>query len=96
MTSLPREVWTDHTKIWTPSPSIGKALAARQRGQSEAVKEIAWKAQHRLFHRYRKLMAAGKTKQQVVTAIGRELLGFIWAIGVHVERAASPRLMAAP
>jgi hypothetical protein len=22
----------------------------------------------------------------VVTAVGRELLGFIWAIGVHVER----------
>jgi transposase len=76
-------------------PSIGKALAARQRGQSEAVKEIAWKAQHRLFHRYRKLMAAGKTKQQVVTAIGRELLGFIWAIGVHIERKPHPRLVAA-
>ena len=76
-------------------PSIGKALAARQRGQSETVKEIAWKAQHRLFHRYRKLMAAGKTKQQVVTAIGRELLGFIWAIGVHIERPPHPRLAAA-
>ncbi len=77
-------------------PSIGKALAARQRGQSETVKEIAWKAQHRLFHRYRKLMAAGKTKQQVVTAIGRELLGFIWAIGVHIERPPQhPQLAAA-
>jgi transposase len=76
-------------------PSIGKALAARQRGQSEAVKAIAWKAQHRLFHRYRRLMAAGKTKQQVVTAIGRELLGFIWAIGVHIERPLHPRLAAA-
>jgi transposase len=75
-------------------PSIGKALAARQRGQSEAVKEMAWKAQHRLFHRYRRLMAAGKTKQQVVTAIGRELLGFIWAIGVHIERPPHPRLAA--
>ena len=30
----------------------------------------------------------GKSKQQTVTAVGRELLGFIWAIGVHVERAA--------
>jgi hypothetical protein len=27
-----------------------------------------------------------KVKQQIVTAVGRELLGFIWAIGVHVER----------
>jgi len=76
-------------------PGIGKALAARQRGQSEAVKEIAWKAQHRLFHRYCKLMAVGKSKQQVVTAIGRELLGFIWAIGVQAEQAPQPRLAAA-
>jgi transposase len=73
-------------------PSVGKSLAVRQRGQSETVKEIAWKAQHRLCHRYRKLMALGKTKQQVVTAIARELLGFIWAIGVHIERRVSPRL----
>jgi len=31
------------------------------------------------------LMARGKCKQQTITAVGRELPGFIWAIGVHVE-----------
>jgi transposase len=76
-------------------PNIGTTLAARQRGQSEAVKEIAWKAQCRLCHRYRKLIATGKTRQQAVTAIARELLGFIWAIGVHTEQALSPRAAAA-
>jgi hypothetical protein len=30
-------------------------------------------------------MAKGKHPQQVVTAIGRELLGFIWAIGMEVD-----------
>lgn len=72
-------------------PSIGAALAARQKELrqdiSEEVKEIAWKAQHRLHSRYSKLSAKGKTKQKVVTAVGRELLGFVWAIGTHVERA---------
>ena len=62
----------------------------RQRGSlqkvSEEVKEVAWKAQHRLNGRYRRLLAKGKLKQQVVTAVGRELLGFIWAIGTQVER----------
>lgn len=74
-------------------PSIGAALAKRQKDTSEEVKEIAWKAQHRLHARYSKLCAKGKTKQKVVTAVGRELLGFIWAIGVHVERtmSASPK-----
>jgi transposase len=72
-------------------PSIGAALAARQKDNSEEVKQIAWKAQHRLHGRYSKLLAKGKTKQKVVTAVGRELLGFIWAIGVHVEQTVSTR-----
>jgi transposase len=73
-------------------PNIGAGLAARQKDSSEQVKEIAWKAQHRLHSRYSKLLAKGKTKQKVVTAVGRELLGFIWAIGAHVEQAVSERV----
>jgi len=66
-------------------PAVGAALRKRQAPVSADVKAIAWKAQHRLYTRYRALTARSKCKQQVVTAIGRELLGFIWAIGVHVE-----------
>lgn len=66
-------------------PAVGAALRKRQATVSAEVTAIAWKAQHRLHGRYRALTARGKCKQQVVTAIGRELLGFIWAIGVHVE-----------
>jgi hypothetical protein len=71
-------------------PSIGPRLRKRQEGLCEEVKEIAWKAQHRLHKRYRTLSAAGKKKQKVITAVGRELLGFIWAIGVQVERNRKP------
>jgi len=67
-------------------PAIGGTLRTRQAGLSEDVKALAWKAQHRLHGRYARLIAKGKVPTQVVTAIGRELLGFIWAIGVHVER----------
>jgi len=67
-------------------PSVGPALALRQKRASAEVKEIAWKAQHRLHIRYRRLLAKGKTKQKVMTAMARELLGFIWAIGVAVEQ----------
>ena len=66
-------------------PSVGGALRKRQATLSNEVKAIAWKAQHRLHTRYRKLLGRGKCQQQVVTAVGRELLGFIWAIGVAVE-----------
>lgn len=67
-------------------PRLAGSLLKRQHGLSEPVKAIAWKAQHRLHKRFRRLLARGKPKQQVVTAIARELLGFIWDIGVHVER----------
>jgi transposase len=66
-------------------PAVGAALRKRQVPVNADVTAMAWKAQHRLHARYRALTARGKCKPQVVTAIGRELLGFIWAIGVHVE-----------
>ncbi len=52
---------------------------------SEEVKTIAWKAQHRLNKRYKTLAAKGENKNQIVTAIARELLGFIWAIAAKTE-----------
>ena len=67
-------------------PALGATLAVRQRAQSEEVKAIAWRAQHRLHQRYRALLARGKPKQKIITAVGRELLGFIWAIGSEIER----------
>jgi transposase len=67
-------------------PSMSPLLRQRQEGLSEEVKEIAWKAAHRLCSRYRRLTAKGKLRQKVATAIGRELLGFIWAIGMQVEK----------
>jgi len=67
-------------------PGIGYALKVRQRNCSAKVCEMAWKAQHRLHQRYARLTARGKSKQHAVTAVARELLGFIWAIGVEVER----------
>jgi transposase len=68
-------------------PAVGSALRKRQTTVSEDVKAIGWKAQLRLHARYRALVGRGKCQQQVVTAVGRELLGFIWAIGLTVERA---------
>jgi transposase len=53
------------------------------------VHALAWKARHRLHARYARLIARGKTRQQAVTAVGRELLGFIWAIGAAAEQQTS-------
>ena len=75
-------------------PGIGPGLRKRQQGVPEEIKEIAWKAQHRLHKRYCRLAAAGKDQRKIITAVGRELLGFVWAIGVKAE-AAGKQAMAA-
>ena len=51
---------------------------------SKTVCDIAWKAQLRLTGRFRTLVARGKAKPEVATAIARELTGFIWAIAREV------------
>ncbi|MBF0383775.1 MAG: IS110 family transposase [Magnetococcales bacterium] len=60
-------------------------LRKKADGASPEVKSIAWKAQKRLCGRYRHLLNAGKSRNQVTTAIARELIGFIWAIAKEVQ-----------
>jgi transposase len=67
-------------------PGVCLALARRQAGLSDEVRAIAWKAQLRLTRRYQRLVARGKPTAQAAVAVARELLGFIWAIGVQVEK----------
>lgn len=61
-------------------PRIGRRLLDRSESLTPEVRAIAWKAQLRLSSRYRKLAARTKPHQVVVTAIARELVGFVWAI----------------
>jgi transposase len=64
---------------------VSRKLHDRLEMLPQAVREIAWKAQVRLCARYRRLVAAGKPKVIVVTAIAREMAGFIWAIARQVQ-----------
>lgn len=60
-------------------PFIGKQLRRRQQDGPEEARIIGWQAQQRLYRRYQRLAACGKPKQHVVTAVARELTGFVWA-----------------
>jgi transposase len=60
-------------------PALGYALRERRRAQPPRVIAIADRAQHRLHARYRRLLARGKAHNQVTVALGRELVGFLWA-----------------
>lgn len=67
-----------------PRPSA--KLARRQQGASPVLLEISRKAEARLSSRFARLTFQGKPKPKAAMAVARELLGFIWDIGVRVER----------
>ena len=66
-------------------PAVGRALAQRRRGQPGRVVVLAERAQQRLCRRFRRL-AQHKPSQVVAVAVGRELVGFLWA-ALHREAA---------
>ena len=86
-----RRIVVEAAWAYRHAPALRGRLKQRQQGLSPAVREIGWKAQHRLHDRWRRLLGRGKTKQQAVVAVGRELLGFVWAIGVQSRSCATPR-----
>ena len=83
----PRRIAGEAAWSYRLRPAVGPGLRRRQQGAPEEIKEMAWKAQLRLHKRYARLAATGKDHRKIVTAVGRELLGFIWAIGVRTESA---------
>jgi transposase len=65
---------------------IGGTILARQAGLPKAVTEAAWNAQTRLHQRYKHLTGPARKKATVAAAaLGRELAGFVWAIGRMVK-----------
>ena len=68
-------------------PRVGRKKQDKVAAAPRAVREIAWKAQNRLYGRYRALARRGKLKTVIVTAIARELAGFIWAINREIAPA---------
>src|SRR5436189_880698 len=66
---------------------VSRHLQLRLENQPKAIQDISWKAQVRLCTRYRRLLARGKHANQMVVAIARELVGFMWAIAKQVTMA---------
>lgn len=66
-------------------PHRSWAQQRRQEGLPPDLIEIGWKAQTRLHLRYRHL-AARVGVPKTVTAVARELAGFVWAIGQRMNQ----------
>jgi transposase len=74
-----RRVLVESAWHYRHHPFVSATLRARQRGAPADVVARAWTAQQRLHRRYARLAARGKPKQHIVTAVARELTGFVWA-----------------
>lgn len=80
-----RRVLTEAAWTYLAKPGPGLALKQRRDGLPEAVCAIAAKAEKRLAARFRHLLAAGKQRPLAVTAVAREMVGFLWAIAHAIE-----------
>jgi len=76
-----RRVLVEAAWTYQHRPNVQGRVLRRQKSLalSDEAKRIAWKAQQRLHKRFTSLSARGKEKNVIVTAIARELLGFMWA-----------------
>lgn len=79
-----RRILVECSWAYRHPPRVGKKKQDKVAAAPRGVREIAWKAQHRLYGRYRALTRRGKLKTVVITAIARELAGFIWAINREI------------
>src|SRR5262245_35097517 len=68
-------------------PRVGRHKQQKVDAAPQAVRAIAWKAQCRLHGRYRTLVRRGKLKTVAITAVARELAGFIWAVSRAITTA---------
>lgn len=71
---------------YTRSPKVGAYMLRHMpKGIPQNIKDIAWKAQLRLCRKYRQLVGRGKKPSVAITAVARELVGFIWDISRAVD-----------
>jgi transposase len=76
-----RKILVEAAWHYQHAPLMSKELRRRNQGVAPGVRRIAWDAQKRLNKRLCHLLHAGKSAQKAITALARELAGFIWAVG---------------
>ena len=80
-----RRLLTEAAWAYRHTPKEAYRLKKRAEGVAPGVRKIAFAAQVRLHSRYKRMLARGKNKQMTLTAVARELAGFIWAASQERE-----------
>ena len=77
-------------------PRVSRALANRQQGVDPVIVAMSGTAQRRWHRRYWHLVGRGKAPPVAVTAVAREMVGVLWAIGHEVARQQQVRATPTP
>jgi transposase len=80
-----RRVLSEAAWSYQYQPRMSRDIRQRNEGLSPGVQRLAWKAQKRLHQRLHHLVKKGKRNEKAITAVARELAGFIWALGQEPE-----------
>jgi transposase len=67
---------------------VSRIIEQRSQHIDPDIRALAWKAQLRLTHKFRRMRARGKHNNVAVTAVARELAAFIWDAARRLEPAA--------
>ncbi len=83
-----RRILVESAWAYGQSDRTGPTLIKRREGGSSETLVVARRAQERLCRKFRKMVGRGKPRQKAVTAVARELAGFVWHIGRLSEEGA--------
>ena len=75
-----RRILVESAWSYRHPPRVGRTKQPKVDAAPPAIREIAWKAQCRLYRRYRALTTNGKLSTIANVAVARELAGFVWAV----------------
>jgi len=67
------------------SPKVSAQLSARQEGVARWIRELSWKTQTRLSHRFSTLKKRKLHHNKIKVSVARELCAFIWELGTRIE-----------
>jgi transposase len=66
-------------------PKVSAQLSARQEGAAQWIKNLSWKTQMRLSHRFNMLRKRQLHHNKIKVSVARELCAFIWELGTRIE-----------
>ena len=66
-------------------PKVSAQLSKRQEGTQRWIRDLSWKTQTRLSHRFSTLRKRQLHHNKIKVSVARELCAFIWELGTKIE-----------